>query len=159
MMMAWETFIEGFSKKAVTKIRKSGETPNSWRLYDFLYICSVYTNLSNNYAMAKFEITVRKNGEFQFNLKASNGEVILTSEGYTTKAACLNGAESVKKNAVEEKRFEKLVAKNGKPYFNLKATNGQIIGQSQMYASERNRNNGIASVMKNAPAAEIVEMI
>ena len=108
--------------------------------------------------MAKFEITTRKNGEFQFNLKASNGEVILTSEGYTTKAACLNGAESVKKNAVEEKRFEKLVAKNGKPYFTLKATNGQVIGQSQMYASERNRDNGIASVMKNAPIAEIVEL-
>ncbi len=108
--------------------------------------------------MAKFEITTRKNGEFQFNLKASNGEVILTSEGYTTKAACINGAESVKKNAVEEKRFEKMVAKNGKPYFTLKATNGQIIGQSQMYASERNRDNGIASVMKNAPVAEIVEL-
>ena len=108
--------------------------------------------------MAKFEITTRKNGEFQFNLKASNGEVILTSEGYTTKAACINGAESVKKNAVEEKRFEKLVAKNGKPYFTLKATNGQVIGQSQMYASERNRDNGIASVMKNAPVAEIVEL-
>ena len=100
--------------------------------------------------MAKFEITMRKNGEFQFNLKASNGEVILTSEGYTTKSACLNGVESVKKNAVEEKRYEKLVAKNGKPYFTLKATNGQIIGQSQMYASERNRNNGINAVMKNA---------
>jgi hypothetical protein len=108
--------------------------------------------------MAKFVITTRKNGEFQFNLKASNGEVILTSEGYTTKAACLNGVDSVKKNAVEEKRYEKLVAKNGKPYFTLKATNGQIIGQSQMYASERNRNNGIASVMKNAPVAEIVEL-
>ena len=108
--------------------------------------------------MAKFEISVRKNGEFQFNLKASNGEIILTSEGYTTKAACLNGVESVKKNALEEKRFDKLVAKNGKPYFNLKATNGQIIGQSQMYASERNRDNGIASVMKNAPIAEIVEL-
>ena len=108
--------------------------------------------------MAKFEISVRKNGEFQFNLKASNGEIILTSEGYTTKAACLNGVESVKKNALEEKRFDQLVAKNGKPYFNLKATNGQIIGQSQMYASERNRDNGIASVMKNAPVAEIVEI-
>ncbi len=108
--------------------------------------------------MAKFVITTRKNGEFQFNLKASNGEVILTSEGYTTKAACLNGVDSVKKNAVEEKRYEKLVAKNGKPYFTLKATNGQIIGQSQMYASERNRDNGIVSVMKNAPAAEVVEI-
>ena len=108
--------------------------------------------------MGKFVITVRKNGEFQFNLKASNGQVILTSEGYTTKSACLNGVESVKKNAVEEKRYEKLVAKNGKPYFTLKATNGQIIGQSQLYASERNRNNGINSVMKNAPVAVVVEL-
>ena len=108
--------------------------------------------------MAKFEISVRKNDEFQFNLKASNGEIILTSEGYTTKAACLNGVESVKKNSASEERFEKLVAKNGKPYFNLKATNGQVIGQSQMYASERNRDNGISSVMKNAPVAEVVEI-
>lgn len=108
--------------------------------------------------MAKFEISVRKNGEFQFNLKASNGEIILTSEGYTTKAACLNGVESVKKNSVNEERFDRLTASNGKPYFNLKATNGQVIGRSQMYASERNRNNGIASVMKNAPIAEVVEI-
>lgn len=107
--------------------------------------------------MAKFVISVRKNGDYQFNLKASNGEIILTSEGYTTKAACLNGVESVKKNAADEKRYEKVEAKNGKPYFNLKATNGQVIGQSQMYASERNRDNGIASVMRNAPAAEVVE--
>ena len=108
--------------------------------------------------MAKFVISTRKNGEFQFNLKASNGQVILSSEGYTTKAACLNGVESVKKNSTEEKRFEKLVAKNGKTYFTLKATNGQVIGQSQMYATEKNRDNGIASVMKNAPVAVVVEV-
>lgn len=108
--------------------------------------------------MGKFEVSIRKNGEFQFNLKASNGEVILSSEGYTTKAACINGIESVKKNSAEEKRFEKLVAKNGKPYFVLKAANGQVIGQSQMYASETTRDNGIASVMKNAPDADVVEV-
>ena len=108
--------------------------------------------------MGKFEVSVRKNGEFQFNLKASNGEIILTSEGYTTKAACMNGIASVKKNSANENRFEKLVAKNGKPYFTLKATNGQVIGQSQMYATDKTRDNGIASVMKNAPEAEIVEI-
>lgn len=108
--------------------------------------------------MGKFEVSVRKNGEYQFNLKATNGQVILSSEGYTTKAACINGVESVKKNAAEEKRFEKLEAKNGKFYFTLKATNGQIIGQSQMYASEASRDNGIASVQKNAPEAEVVEI-
>ena len=107
--------------------------------------------------MGKFVITKRKNGEFQFNLKAGNGQVILTSEGYTTKAACLNGVESVKKNSQVDERFDKLTAKNGKPYFNLKATNGQIIGSSEMYESEAARNNGIESVKKNAPDASIIE--
>ena len=107
--------------------------------------------------MGKFVITKRKNGEFQFNLKAANGQVILTSEGYTTKAACLNGVESVKKNSQVDERFDRLTAKNDKTYFNLKATNGQIIGSSQMYESEAARNNGIDSVKRNAPDASIVE--
>ena len=55
--------------------------------------------------MGKFVVTVRKNGEFQFNLKATNGQVILTSEGYNTKAACLNGIESVKKNGPVAARY------------------------------------------------------
>ena len=107
--------------------------------------------------MGKFVITLRKNGEFQFNLKATNGQVILTSEGYTSKAACLNGIESVKKNAAVEARYEVKVAKNGKPYFNLKATNGQVIGASQMYASERTLKQGMESVMNNAPDAAVIE--
>ena len=108
--------------------------------------------------MAKFEIKTRKDGEFQFNLKANNGQIILTSEGYTTKAACKNGIESVKKNSQDESKFEKKEAKNGKFYFNLKATNGQIIGTSEMYEAESSRDNGIASVQKNAPEAEVVEV-
>ena len=108
--------------------------------------------------MGKFEIKTRKNGEFQFNLKATNGQVILTSEGYKTKASCLNGVESVKKNSQDQKRFEVKEASNGKPYFNLMATNGQIIGSSQMYANAVNMKNGIASVMKNAPDAPIVDL-
>ena len=107
--------------------------------------------------MGKFVITIRKNGEFQFNLKATNGQVILTSEGYSTKTACLNGVESVKKNAPLENRYEIKVAKNGKPFFNLKASNGQTVGASQMYSSERTMKAGIASVMKNAPEAPVVE--
>lgn len=113
----------------------------------------------NNHTMGKFTITVRKNGEFQFNLKAANGQVILTSEGYTTKAACTNGIESVKKNAVDEKKFEVNESNNGKFFFNLKAANGQVIGTSQMYASMDTMKTGIASVMKNAPEAPVVEEI
>lgn len=107
--------------------------------------------------MGKFVVSVRKNGEFQFNLLATNGQVILSSEGYTTKTACLNGIESVKKNAPVEARYEIKEAKNGKPFFNLKATNGQTIGSSQMYASERTMKAGIASVMRNAPDAPVIE--
>ena len=107
--------------------------------------------------MGKFVISTRKNDEFQFVLKAGNGQVILASEGYKTKAACVNGIESVKKNSQTDARFDRLEAKNGKPYFNLKATNGQIIGNSEMYESVAARENGIASVAKNAPDAEVKE--
>lgn len=105
--------------------------------------------------MGKFVITTRKNGEYQFSLKAGNGQEILGSEGYTTKAACQNGIESVKKNSQDDARFERLESKNGKWYFNLKATNGQIIGTSEMYESASSRDNGIESVKKNAPDADV----
>lgn len=105
--------------------------------------------------MGKFVITKRKNGEFQFNLLAGNGQVILASEGYASKPSCMNGVKSVIKNAGDVKRFESKVAKNGKYHFNLKATNGQVIGSSEMYESQANCDNGIASVKKNAPGAII----
>lgn len=109
--------------------------------------------------MGTFVISTRSNGEFQFRLKAGNGQVILASEGYTTKAACLNGVESVKKNSQEDARFDRLESKNEKFYFNLKATNGQIIGTSEMYETKASMENGIASVAKNAPDAEVKEML
>lgn len=108
--------------------------------------------------MSKFEITKRKNGEFQFNLKASNGQIILTSEGYVAKAGCINGIESVKVNSKNDARFDRKLSLNHKLYFNLKAVNGQIIGTSEMYESEAARENGIESVKKNAPIAEIIDL-
>lgn len=105
--------------------------------------------------MGKFVITKRTNGEFQFNLKANNGQTILASEGYTAKSSCENGVESVKRNAQEDTQFDRKTAVNGKPYFNLKATNGQIIGTSEMYETEASRDNGIVSVKSNAPDATI----
>lgn len=108
--------------------------------------------------MGKFEITTRKNGEYQFNLKAGNGQVILSSEGYTTKSACNNGVESVRKNSQDDSKFERKTSSNGKPYFNLKASNGQVIGNSEMYESESSRENGIESVKKNAPDAEVSDL-
>jgi uncharacterized protein YegP (UPF0339 family) len=105
--------------------------------------------------MGKFVITTRKNGEFQFNLKAGNGQVILSSEGYTSKAGCLNGIESVRTNAKDDSKFDRKTSSNGKPYFTLKAGNGQAIGGSEMYESEASRENGITSVMNNAPDASV----
>ncbi len=107
--------------------------------------------------MGKFVVTTRKNGEIQFNLEAGNGQVIFTSEGYSSKAACLNGIESVKKNSQDAARFEKKTTDSGAFRFNLKATNGQVIGVSQNYTTEANRDNGIASVMKNAPEASVID--
>lgn len=104
---------------------------------------------------AKFVLKKTTNGKFSFNLHAGNGQVILTSEVYEAKANASNGIASVRKNAVEAARFDKLTAKDGSPYFTLKATNGQVIGQSQMYSSEAARDAGIASVQANAPEAAL----
>jgi len=102
---------------------------------------------------------LKQSGEkFHFVLKASNGQVILTSQMYASKASAMNGIESVKKNCGDDKCWETKTAKNGAVYFNLKSTNGQVIGSSQMYKSESGLKNGIESVKKNAPKANIKEV-
>jgi uncharacterized protein len=85
-------------------------------------------------------------GNFFFNLKAGNGETILTSELYKAKASALNGVESVKKNAPQDERYERKTDKSGHPRFNLKAANGEVIGSSESYSSESAREHGIESV-------------
>ncbi|MBS1634114.1 MAG: YegP family protein [Ferruginibacter sp.] len=107
--------------------------------------------------MGKFATKTGTNGEYYFNLKADNGQIILSSEGYKTTASRDNGIESVRKNSTYDSKYDKQSSSNGKFYFNLKATNGQVIGKSQMYESEAGRDNGIASVKSNAPAATVVE--
>jgi len=107
--------------------------------------------------MGTFVTKTGTDGQFYFNLKAGNGQVILTSEGYTTNAAMQNGIDSVKKNAVDDSKYEKLSYSNGKPYFNLKAGNGQVIGKSQLYENDASCNSGIASVKSNAPDAAVIE--
>ena len=107
--------------------------------------------------MGKFIITKRTNGQYQFNLEASNGRVIITSEGYTTKASCSKGIESVKTNAPTDTRYDRKVSKNSSYYFNLKAVNGEIIGTSQMYSIAETRDNGIESVKENAPNASVID--
>ena len=121
--------------------------------------------------MGKFVLKTVATG-YKFDLKAGNGEVIATSEVYTTEAACKNGIESVAKNApvagvedqtvegfeaVKHPKFEMYVDKAGEFRFRLKATNGQVIAVSEGYTSKAGCENGIASVKKNAADAEIVK--
>ena len=121
--------------------------------------------------MGKFVVRKTNTG-VKFDLKAGNGEVIATSEVYTTEDACRNGVESVRKNApaaaVEDQtvegfatekhpKFEVYEDKAGEYRFRLKATNGQIIAVSEGYKAKASCLNGIESVKKNAPDAEVVE--
>ena len=107
---------------------------------------------------AKFEIKKSKNDRFLFNLKAGNGEVILSSELYEAKANAVTGNASVKTNAPSDARYERKTSTKGEPYFVLKAANNQVIGQSEMYSSPSAMEAGIASVMKNAPSADTVDL-
>ena len=107
---------------------------------------------------AKFELKVTPKGNWMFNLKARNGEVVLTSEKYEARKGAANGIESVRKNAAIEKSFDIRKAKNGEHYFVLVARNKEIIGKSEMYKSMAAVKRGIASVMKNAPTARLVEL-
>ncbi|AGI26584.1 YegP family protein [Pseudomonas sp. MT3] len=103
----------------------------------------------------KFHLKKASDGQFHFNLHASNGEIVLTSELYKAKTSAQDGIESVRKNAQREGAFEVKSASNGKHYFVLKATNGQVVGQSQMYASLANAEGGVAAVKRYAPEATI----
>ena len=121
--------------------------------------------------MGKFVVKEVKTG-FKFDLKAGNGEVIATSEVYTAEQSCLNGIESVRKNAVDAKledqtvenfetvtnpKFEVYVDKAGEFRFRLKARNGEIIAVSEGYKAKASCLNGIDSVRRNAPEAEITK--
>ena len=121
--------------------------------------------------MGKFEIKSTKTG-IKFNLKAGNGEIIATSEVYTTEAACRKGIESVRKNAlsaVEDQtvepievqkhpKYEVYQDKAGEYRFRLKARNGEIIAVGESYMKKNSCLNGIDSIKRNAPDAEIVKI-
>ncbi|GAA3996798.1 YegP family protein [Deinococcus rubellus] len=89
---------------------------------------------------------------FMFNLHASNGQVVLTSERYEAKASALNGIESVKTNAPDPARFE-LRQGSKEPYFVLKAGNGQVIGMGEHYSSDSAAREGMAAVTRAAEGA------
>jgi uncharacterized protein len=107
--------------------------------------------------MGKFVIKTAKNGEFFFNLKAGNGETILTSEMYTTKSSCKNGIESVQNNCTDDKKYDRKLSTSKKHYFVLRAGNNQIIGNSELYESSAGMESGIASVKNNGTTTTIEE--
>lgn len=121
--------------------------------------------------MGKFVVRKTATG-IKFDLKATNGQVIATSEVYKSKASCLAGVKSVAKNApaanVEDQteegwaavkcpKFEMYVDKAGEFRFRLKATNGQVIATSEGYTTKAACENGVESVKKNAVDAPVVE--
>jgi uncharacterized protein YegP (UPF0339 family) len=108
--------------------------------------------------MGKFVIKKDISSQYRFNLKAANGEIILTSEAYTTNQNCHNGIQSVKNNAPDDNNYKRLTAKDNSPYFNLIAQNSQVIGTREMYSSVAARENGIQSVKANAPDASIEDL-
>ena len=121
--------------------------------------------------MGKFEVKEVKTG-IKFNLKAGNGEIIATSEVYTSESACLNGIESVRKNSVgpvedqtvenfevlKHPKFEVYQDNAGEYRFRLKARNGEIIAVSEGYKTKPSCLNGIDSVKKNAPESPVVKV-
>ena len=107
--------------------------------------------------MGNFVIKKATNGEHYFNLKADNYQVILTSQMYSSKSACFNGIESVRVNCSHDSMYERKQSVNDKHFFVLKASNGQIIGNSEMYESKAGMENGIESVKKNGRSTTVVE--
>ncbi|MBN7138164.1 hypothetical protein A7A76_03525 [Lysobacter enzymogenes] len=106
----------------------------------------------------KYVVSKQNNGQYHFVLKAGNGQVILSSESYKLKASALEGIESVRKNSQIDARYERKQAADGRLYFLLTASNGQPIGNSQMYKDASGREGGIASVKENGPSLKVEDL-
>lgn len=107
---------------------------------------------------AKFQLNKARNGKVYFNLLATNGEIILTSQMYASKTNAKNGIASVQANAATAGQFEEKTNKAGKHFFVLKAKNQQIIGTSESYANATGMKKGIKSVTTNAPKAKVEDL-
>lgn len=106
----------------------------------------------------KFVLKRTVNSQYMFNLKARNGETILTSETYLQKQGAQNGIKSVKINASNDSKYDRRKSTNDQYYFVLKAGNNEIIGTSERYVSSQGMENGISSVKSNAPTAEVEDL-
>ncbi|PHM75212.1 YegP family protein [Xenorhabdus kozodoii] len=109
-------------------------------------------------ATGHYDLKKTKNGQFYFNLVATNGDIILSSEMYTTKASANKGIHSVQVNSPDKTRHEVRKNKSGKPYFVLKARNHQIIATSETHANEASVKKCMQSVMKVGPTEKIRDL-
>jgi uncharacterized protein YegP (UPF0339 family) len=108
--------------------------------------------------MGKFTITKGHDGQYYFNLKAGNGEIILQSEGYTTKSSCIDGIESVRLNSRYDIRYVRKIGNLVNHYFILIAANYATIGKSQLYSTRYAMEIGIRSVKTIAPLASLIDL-
>lgn len=107
--------------------------------------------------MEKFVISKRITGEYHFNLKTGNEEILLMGDGFSSKSNCRHIIETVQQHAAEDDKYDRKKATNGKYFFTLEAANGQTIAVSKMYETEAGRNNGIEFVQSLAPKAIIYD--
>jgi uncharacterized protein len=105
-----------------------------------------------------FEIKQTHNRQFMFNLKAGNGEIILTSRTYNAKAGAQEGIAAVRTNAPIDARYERRQANPGEPYFVVKAADGEVLGRSELYSSVAAMENGMTAVQRAAPDAAVRDL-
>jgi uncharacterized protein YegP (UPF0339 family) len=106
----------------------------------------------------KYELKNASGGKYMWNLRAGNGEIILTSETYNAKDSAKTGVASCRTNSPLDGRYERKQSTNAQPYFVLKAANGEPIGRSEMYSSTSAMETGITSCKTNGPSAELVDL-
>jgi hypothetical protein len=107
--------------------------------------------------MGYFEIKKKKDGQILLNLKANNGILILTSEGFSDEDTCLANLEEVKKNAANNARYEIKETADRKFYFDLKTERGVVVGKSEIYVTKAAAGRGVDAVKRNAPHAYLKE--
>ena len=107
---------------------------------------------------SKFQIYRGQDEQFYFRLRSSNGEIILSSEGYVSKSGCSAGINSVKQNSALDSQFKREISKDNNNYFVLISSNGEIIGASEIYSSDAARDKGIDAVRDTASNAPVEDL-
>lgn len=106
----------------------------------------------------KFELKRSDNGQFHYNLKAGNSQIILSSGMFATRAEAEAAIALARQHAGDDGCFQRKTSTSGEPYFSLVAPGGKNLGRSEMYSSPQAMENGIASVKKNGPDATVADL-